>query len=64
MKLIQQKTPKPLENSYSVKFKEFVFKLLEKQKSKRPFVVELIDMFPQFFSLSSTIDLTNYNILK
>jgi serine/threonine protein kinase len=63
-RLIQSSSPKPLTGCYSVKFKEFVFKMLEKQKSKRPYIQEIIDMFPKSFSLIRPIDISNYDSLK
>ena len=35
------KNPKLIKSSCSVKLKDFIFKLLEKQKSKRPIITEI-----------------------
>lgn len=64
MKNIQFKTPKSLQGWFSVKLKEFIYKTLEKQKAKRPFITELFDMFPSSFQLSRDVDILNYNKLK
>ena len=64
LKTIQFKTPKPLQGCYSIKLKEFIYKMLEKQKSKRPFITELFDMFPSSYQLIRDVDIVNYNMLK
>ena len=38
--------------------------MLEKQKSKRPFITELFDMFPSSYQLIRDVDIVNYNMLK
>ncbi|CAI2364136.1 unnamed protein product [Moneuplotes crassus] len=60
LKCIQFKPPKHLQGCYSVKLKEFIYKMLEKQKSKRPFVTELTSMFPSSFKFERIVDTTNY----
>lgn len=62
MYAIQFKNPKPLGCCYSSKLRNFIHKMLEKQKIKRPFIGELFEMFPSGYELDRPIDV-RYNIL-
>ena len=57
MNAIQFKTLKPL-RFFSKKLKIFIGKMLEKQKIRRPFIVELFGMFPSGFKLEREIDVS------
>ncbi|CDW86934.1 protein kinase domain containing protein [Stylonychia lemnae] len=47
MKQILFKNPKPFQVGYSQGLKDFIFSMLEKNKSKRPFISDLFEMFPK-----------------
>lgn len=62
MNKILYKNPQPFQVAYSNNLKDFIFGMLEKDKSKRDFVVDLFDKFPKsYFKISNPIDLENYN---
>ncbi|CAI2386397.1 unnamed protein product [Moneuplotes crassus] len=63
MNAIRYKNPKPL-GLFSKKLSNFIRKMLEKQKVKRPFIIDLFSMFPKGFSLTREIDIENYDKLK
>ena len=45
---------------YSTTLKDFITKLLEKKKSKRPFITDVIEAFPKNFKMSREVDLKNF----
>jgi len=47
---IQYKNPKPL-GLYSKNLRNFINKMLEKQKIKRPFILDLFKMFPSNYKI-------------
>lgn len=59
-KVIAQKEPKPIQACYSMRLKEFIFKLLEKRKRKRPFITEVFKYFPESYQLTDPQDITNF----
>ncbi|CAI2384355.1 unnamed protein product [Moneuplotes crassus] len=63
MNAIRYKNPRPL-RLFSKKLCNFIQIMLEKQKVKRPFIIDLFDMFPKGYSLTRDIDIENYNELK
>ena len=52
MNKILYKQPLPFQVAYSTQIKEFIFGMLEKDKSKRAFVIDLFSQFPKnYFSM-------------
>lgn len=47
MNKILYKQPPPFQVGYSNNLKEFIFGMLEKDKSKRAFVIDLFNRFPK-----------------
>jgi len=49
--------------AYSAQLKEFIFGMLEKDKSKRAFVIDLFSEFPKnYFSMQNKEDLENFQV--
>ncbi len=62
MNKILYKQPLPFQVAYSNNLKEFIFGMLEKDKSKRAFVIDLFDKFPKsMFKIENPIDQANYD---
>ena len=54
MNKILYKQPLPFQVAYSAQLKEFIFGMLEKDKSKRAFVIDLFSQFPKnYFSMQN-----------
>ena len=61
MNKILYKQPPTFTVAYSGNLKEFIFAMLEKDKSKRPFVIDLFKLFPsKLFKIESPEDLANF----
>ena len=61
MNKILYKQPMPFQVAYSQKIKEFIFGMLEKDKSKRAFIIDLIPLFPSsYFKISNEVDRENF----
>lgn len=57
MNKILYKQPLPFQVAYSPQMKEFIFGMLEKDKSKRPFIIDLFPMFPRnYFTVTEATD--------
>ena len=52
--------PKPFQVPYSAQLKTFIFSMLEKDKSKRAFVIDLFPLFPQKVFKLEGIDAVNF----
>lgn len=46
--------------AYTQSLKEFIFSLLEKDKSKRAFIIDLFEKFPQRIFKMNEVDLANF----
>ena len=57
MNKILYKNPQPFQVAYSNNLKDFIFGMLEKDKSKRAFIIDLFDKFPKnYFRISNPLD--------
>ena len=62
MSKILYKQPLPFQVAYSQNLKDFIFGMLEKDKSKRAFIIDLFPCFPQsLFKISNEVDQSNYD---
>ena len=62
MNKILYKQPLPFHVTYSQGLREFIFGMLEKNKSKRAFVIDLFPCFPKnYFKIQNPVDESNYN---
>lgn len=49
--------------AYSNNLKEFIFGMLEKDKSKRAFIIDLFDKFPKnYFKINNPLDKANFDV--
>lgn len=68
MNKILYKQPLPFQVAYSQNLKDFIFGLLEKDKSKRAFIIDLFPSFPNnYFKITNKIDRDNldaYSLYK
>ena len=61
MNKILYKQPLPFQVAYSQNLKDFIFGMLEKDKSKRAFVIDLFPKFPQnYFQIKNPLDKENF----
>lgn len=62
MNKILYKQPMPFQVAYSQQMSQFIFSMLEKDKSKRAFVVDLFQYFPSnYFNLEFEVDRDNFH---
>ncbi len=59
MHAIQFKQPRALPGLYSPRFTDFVFRMLEKKMTRRPFILDIFEMFPSKLELTKDTDLRN-----
>jgi NIMA (never in mitosis gene a)-related kinase len=63
IKQILYKTPKLFAACYSTNLKDFIFSMLEKNKGKRPFIIDLFKYFPHNnYRIRNPIDTNNYEL--
>jgi serine/threonine protein kinase len=62
MSKILYKQPLPFQVAYSQDLKDFIFGLLEKDKSKRAFIIDLFPCFPSnYFKITNEVDQENFD---
>lgn len=62
MNKILYKQPLPFQVAYSSSLKNFIFGMLEKDMSKRAFVIDLFNIFPKnYFSIINQLDQDNFD---
>ena len=62
MNKILYKQPLPFQVAYSQKMREFIFGMMEKDKSKRAFIIDLFQFYPNnFFKIDNDLDKENFD---
>ena len=62
MSKILYKQPLPFQVAYSQELKDFIFGMLEKDKSKRAFIIDLFQCFPpNLFRIKNEVDQENFD---
>ena len=63
MNKILYKQPLPFQVAYSTSLKNYIFGMLEKDMSKRAFIIDLFKLFPKnFFKIQNQLDQDNFDV--